>query len=76
MKFIMIVIDIRHKTHVMEIAIYVKIILSFRIEFFKEAGEIVEVRLSVAEDGSFKGFGHVEFATEEVAKKVYHLPII
>lgn len=53
-----------------------KIILSFRAEFFKETGEVVEVRLSAGEDGSFKGFGHVEFATVEAAKKVDHLPII
>ncbi|XP_042419145.1 nucleolin 1-like isoform X2 [Zingiber officinale] len=43
------------------------------VEFFKEAGEVVEVRLSAAEDGTFKGFGHVEFATEEVAKKALEL---
>lgn len=53
------------------------IFLSFRAEFFKAAaGEVVDVRLATAEDGSFKGFGHVEFATEEDAKKVYHLLIV
>ncbi|KAG6497062.1 hypothetical protein ZIOFF_044948 [Zingiber officinale] len=42
-------------------------------EFFKTAGEVVDVRLATAEDGSFKGFGHVEFATEEDAKKALEL---
>lgn len=41
-----------------------------RSEFFKEAGEVVDVRLAAADDGRFKGFGHVEFATEEAAQKV------
>ncbi|XP_042400550.1 nucleolin 2-like [Zingiber officinale] len=42
-------------------------------EFFKTEGEVVDVRLTTAEDGSFKGFGHVEFATEEDAKKALEL---
>ncbi|XP_042398064.1 nucleolin 2-like isoform X1 [Zingiber officinale] len=41
-------------------------------EFFKAVGE-VDVRLATAEDGTFKGFGHVEFATEENAKQALEL---
>ncbi|KAL8544077.1 hypothetical protein ACS0TY_004567 [Phlomoides rotata] len=37
-------------------------------EFFQSAGEIVEVRLAI-KDGKFRGFGHVEFATEAAAEK-------
>lgn len=41
-------------------------------EFFKSAGEVVDVRLSHdKEDGSFRGYGHVEFATVEGAQKAY-----
>lgn len=42
----------------------------YRKQFFEEAGEVVDVRLSTFEDGSFKGYGHVEFATAEAAQKV------
>jgi len=39
--------------------------------FFKEAGEVVDVRFSTnRDDGSFRGFGHVEFASSEEAQKV------
>lgn len=38
--------------------------------FFKDAGEIVDVRFTTTEDGVFRGFGHVEFATSEAAQKV------
>ncbi|ONK65167.1 uncharacterized protein A4U43_C07F34380 [Asparagus officinalis] len=38
-------------------------------EFFGQAGEVVSVRLATSEDGSFRGFGHVEFATEADAQK-------
>lgn len=48
----------------------VYLLLSFRTEFFEKAGEIVGVRLAASEDGGFRGFGHVEFATEEAAQKV------
>lgn len=54
----------------------ISVFLTFRvpffcsIEFFKEAGEVVDVRLNYFDDGNFKGFGHVEFASEEIAKKV------
>ena len=44
---------------------------SYRENFFKDVGEIVDVRFAVNhEDNRFKGFGHVEFATAEEAKKV------
>uniref|UniRef100_A0A0D9W9M5 RRM domain-containing protein n=1 Tax=Leersia perrieri TaxID=77586 RepID=A0A0D9W9M5_9ORYZ len=42
-------------------------------QFFQEAGEIVDIRFSTFEDGSFRGFGHVEFATAEAAKKALEL---
>ncbi|KAK1277369.1 Nucleolin 2 [Acorus gramineus] len=42
-------------------------------EFFKECGEVVDVRLSFDHEGNFKGYGHVEFATEEVAAKALEL---
>lgn len=41
-----------------------------RENFFKDAGEVVDVRLATNEEGNFKGYGHVEFATAEAAKKV------
>lgn len=41
-----------------------------RENFFKDAGEIVDVRFASDADGRFKGFGHVEFATVEAAQKV------
>lgn len=39
------------------------------MEFFKNVGQVVDVRLSYFE-GTFKGYGHVEFATVEEAQKV------
>jgi len=42
----------------------------YRENFFKEAGEVVDVRLSSFDDGSFKGYGHIEFASPEEAQKV------
>ncbi|XP_065625994.1 nucleolin 2-like, partial [Quercus suber] len=53
--------------------------LSFNVEqtdvenFFKDAGEIVDVRFASDADGRFKGFGHVEFATVEAAQKAVSL---
>ena len=46
----------------------------YRENFFKDCGEVVDVRLAVDGDGRFKGFGHVEFATAEAAQNVclYH----
>ncbi|KAG5391496.1 hypothetical protein IGI04_021459 [Brassica rapa subsp. trilocularis] len=39
-------------------------------EFFKEAGQVVDVRFATnRDDGSFKGFGHVEFASAGEAQK-------
>ncbi|KVI05275.1 Nucleotide-binding, alpha-beta plait, partial [Cynara cardunculus var. scolymus] len=52
--------------------------LSFSIEeadvrhFFKDAGEIIEVRFAVRDD-RFAGFGHVEFATVEAALEALKL---
>ncbi|XP_043696072.1 nucleolin 2-like [Telopea speciosissima] len=53
--------------------------LSFSIErtdveeFFKDAGEVVDVRFSSNNEGKFRGYGHVEFATEGEAKKALEL---
>ena len=44
-----------------------------RAALFKEAGEVIEVRLArwkLLKDNNSKGFCHVEFATEEAAKRV------
>ncbi|XP_022861368.1 heterogeneous nuclear ribonucleoprotein A3 homolog 1-like isoform X3 [Olea europaea var. sylvestris] len=38
-------------------------------EFFKDAGEIVDIRFAMNEDDTFRGFGHIEFATVEAAEK-------
>ncbi|KAI3874222.1 hypothetical protein MKX03_014254 [Papaver bracteatum] len=43
------------------------------IKFFKEAGEIVDVHLSYNGDRKFSGSGHIEFVTEEAAKKTGRL---
>ncbi|KAK9682188.1 hypothetical protein RND81_10G056500 [Saponaria officinalis] len=42
-------------------------------EFFKDAGEIVDVRFAMNAEGQFRGFGHVEFATPEAALKAMEL---
>ncbi|KAI8538377.1 hypothetical protein RHMOL_Rhmol09G0098200 [Rhododendron molle] len=53
--------------------------LSFSVEktdienFFKGAGEIVDIRFSFDREGSFRGYGHVEFATVEDALKALEL---
>ncbi|CAH8358198.1 unnamed protein product [Eruca vesicaria subsp. sativa] len=54
--------------------------LSFDVErsdvenFFKGVGEVVDVRFAMSkDDGSFRGFGHVEFATAEQAQKALEL---
>ncbi|CAF2097957.1 unnamed protein product [Brassica rapa subsp. narinosa] len=54
--------------------------LSFNVErsdvenFFKDVGEVVDVRFAMSkDDGSFRGFGHVEFATAEQAQKALEL---
>ncbi|KAK9288919.1 hypothetical protein L1049_017390 [Liquidambar formosana] len=45
-----------------------------REDFFKGAGEVIDIRFSSDAEGMFKGFGHVEFATAEEAQKVsFHL---
>lgn len=43
----------------------------FRENFFKDAGEVVDVRFATDHEGNFKGFGHVEFSTAEAALKVW-----
>lgn len=43
---------------------------NFSENFFKSAGEVVDVRFATGQDDSFRGFGHVEFATAEAAQKV------
>ncbi|KFK36056.1 hypothetical protein AALP_AA4G072000 [Arabis alpina] len=54
--------------------------LSFSIErsdveeFFKGVAEVVDVRFATSrEDGSFRGFGHIEFASSEDATKAFNL---
>ncbi|KAF3583919.1 hypothetical protein F2Q69_00029469 [Brassica cretica] len=54
--------------------------LSFNVErsdvenFFKDVGEVVDVRFAMSkDDGRFRGFGHVEFATAEQAQKALEL---
>ncbi|KAB2047679.1 hypothetical protein ES319_A13G064400v1 [Gossypium barbadense] len=53
--------------------------LPFQVEqaniknFFKDAGEVVDIRLSTDFEGNFKGYGHVEFATAEAAQKALEL---
>jgi len=42
----------------------------FRENFFKECGEIVDVRLHRDNEGRLKGYGHIEFATAEAALRV------
>ncbi|KAI3867029.1 hypothetical protein MKX03_023653 [Papaver bracteatum] len=39
------------------------------IKFFKQAGEIVDVQFIYNDDGKFSGSAHIEFVTEEAAKK-------
>ncbi|CAK9215858.1 unnamed protein product [Sphagnum troendelagicum] len=38
-------------------------------EFFHDIGEVADVRLAKDENGRSKGYGHIEFETEEEAKK-------
>ncbi|XP_027359730.1 nucleolin 1-like isoform X2 [Abrus precatorius] len=40
---------------------------------FKECGEIIDVHLNTDHEGRFSGFGHVEFATAEAARKALGL---
>ncbi|XP_048629901.1 nucleolin 1-like isoform X2 [Brassica napus] len=54
--------------------------LSFNVErsdvenFFKDVGDVVDVRFAMSkDDGRFRGFGHVEFATAEQAQKALEL---
>ncbi|XP_042025265.1 nucleolin 1-like [Salvia splendens] len=49
--------------------------LSFSVEqedvenFFKDAGEVVQIRFAMNFDETFKGYGYVEFASAEAAEK-------
>ncbi|KAI3881362.1 hypothetical protein MKW92_000496 [Papaver armeniacum] len=43
------------------------------IKFFKQVGEIVDVRFSYGKDGKFSQSAHIEFATEEAAAKAVRL---
>ena len=58
------------------IASFLKDVLNFicstscRKQFFEKAGEVYDIRFATFDDGSFKGFAHVEFATAEAAEKV------
>lgn len=53
--------------------------LSYSVEktdvenFFKDAGEVVDIRFSFDHEGAFKGYGHVEFASAEDAQKALEL---
>ncbi|NMR87051.1 hypothetical protein HKB06_14790 [Vibrio parahaemolyticus] len=44
-------------------------------DFFKDAGEVVDVRFATDDTGKFKGFGHVEFATAEAAQNALGLKV-
>lgn len=55
---------------VSKLCLLISLFTSCRKQFFQEAGEVVDIRFSTFEDGNFRGFGHVEFATAEAAKKV------
>ncbi|PKU71566.1 Nucleolin 2 [Dendrobium catenatum] len=46
------------------------------LDFFKMSGEVMEIRLAATEDGSFRGFGHVEFGTEAGARAVTNCPFL
>ncbi|KAL8535705.1 hypothetical protein ACS0TY_011365 [Phlomoides rotata] len=52
--------------------------LSFAVQqkdvehFFKAAGEVVNIRFVMNSDGTFRGFGYVEFASAEAAEKALH----
>ncbi|PKA56790.1 Nucleolin 2 [Apostasia shenzhenica] len=43
------------------------------LKFFEKAGEVIEVRFAANEDGSFRGFGHVEFGSEWAAQNALKL---
>ena len=42
-------------------------------EFFKQSGEVSDVRIPLREDGKLRGFAHVEFTTTEAAKEALKL---
>ncbi|CAL5401670.1 unnamed protein product [Camellia sinensis] len=45
-------------------------------DFFKDAGEIVQIRFALDYEGAFKGYGHVEFATVAAAQKMGDVHIV
>ncbi|XP_012574971.1 uncharacterized protein [Cicer arietinum] len=53
--------------------------LSYSVEradmenLFKDCGELVAVRFNTDREGRFRGFGHIEFGTEEAAQKALEL---
>ncbi|CAL5340699.1 unnamed protein product [Camellia sinensis] len=47
-----------------------------KVDFFKDAGEIVQIRFALDYEGAFKGYGHVEFATVAAAQKVGDVHIV
>ncbi|TYJ05131.1 hypothetical protein E1A91_A12G144700v1 [Gossypium mustelinum] len=53
--------------------------ISFQIEqdemynFFKDIGELMDIRLATDAEGNLKGYGHVVFATAEAAQKPLEL---
>lgn len=55
---------------VLVLEVTLMISFNFSENFFKPAGEVVDVRFATGQDDSFRGFGHVEFATAEAAQKV------
>ncbi|XP_074273809.1 uncharacterized protein LOC141597297 isoform X2 [Silene latifolia] len=42
-------------------------------DFFKDVGEVVDIRFASNAEGQFRGFGHVDFATAEAAQKALEL---
>ncbi|XLS87273.1 hypothetical protein HN51_037439, partial [Arachis hypogaea] len=52
---------------------YDVMLLLFSEEFFKDCGEVVDVRFSVDDTGRFKRFRHVEFAIAKAAQSALEL---
>ncbi|RYR63126.1 hypothetical protein Ahy_A04g020915 isoform A [Arachis hypogaea] len=52
---------------------YDVMLLLFSEEFFKDCGEVVDVRFSVDDTGRFKRFRHVEFSIAEAAQSALEL---
>ncbi|CAI0628053.1 unnamed protein product, partial [Linum tenue] len=41
--------------------------------FFKDCGEVTDVRFAMDAEGNFRGYGHVDFSTSEEAKKALEM---